>query len=210
MNNHADISQLILDKAMELAGGKSWETLRLYEVAEALEISLDDIRQHYPQKDDLVDAWFDRADQAMLVFASSGQLQQYPIRERIKQVYMAWLGSLAPYRKVTGDMLLYKLEPAHIHLQFLGLLRISRTVQWMREAIMSNTTHLCRISEEVGLTSIYVATFIYWLGDDSFESKKTQAFLEKQLIRAESLIKRLSWFTPREHTPTHGTSTSAG
>jgi len=210
MNNHADISQLILDKALELAGYKSWETLRLYEIAEALEISLDDIRQYYPQKDDLVDAWFDRADQAMLLFASSGQLQQYPIRERIKQVYMAWLSSLAPYRKVTGDMLLYKLEPAHIHLQVLGLLRISRTVQWMREAIMSNTTHFCRISEEVGLTSLYVATFIYWLGDDSFESKRTQVFLERQLLRAESLINRLKWFTPKEHPPTPELSKSVG
>ena len=37
-------SDLILDKALELAELKSWENLRLHDIASALEVSLDEIR----------------------------------------------------------------------------------------------------------------------------------------------------------------------
>lgn len=57
-------------------------------------------------------------------------------------------------------MLLYKLEPGHIHLQIGGLQRISRTVQWWREAARRKSLHLARITEESLLTGAYLRTFI--------------------------------------------------
>ena len=54
----------ILDKALEMGEAGQWEDVRLHAVADALDISLDEVRMHYAQKDDLVEAWFDRADQA--------------------------------------------------------------------------------------------------------------------------------------------------
>ena len=38
------------------------------------------------------------------------------------------------YIYITRGMLAYKLEPGHLHLQLPGLVRVSRTVQWFREA----------------------------------------------------------------------------
>ena len=84
-------------------------------------------------------------DRAMLGHARNPDLHHLNAEQRLESCLLAWLGSLAAHRSVTGQMLLYKLEPGHIHLQVLGLMRISRTVQWWREAAGRQTQHLCRI-----------------------------------------------------------------
>jgi len=187
MTDTPHTAEQILNTALSLAETHSWERLHLFQIAAVLEITLEDIHRHYAQKDDLVEAWFDRADRAMLAFASQGALLDLTPHERFKRVMWAWLDALAAHRRVTGDMLLYKLEPAHPHLQIQGLLRISRTVQWMREAIASHTTHLRRITEEVVDTGIYLSTFLYWLRDDSVGFTKTHRFLDRQLARTAHL-----------------------
>ena len=181
MSNQTNLANRILDQALELAEASSWETLRLHEVADALNISMDDIRRCYPQKDDLVEAWFDRADQAVLENPPIENFRKLPPPERIHQVIMTWLDALAKHRRLTRQMLMYKLEPGHIHLQALGIMRISRTVQWFREAAYLETKNMQRIIEEVSLTTIYLASFTRWLCDDSPHSQNTQACLDSLL-----------------------------
>ncbi len=190
MAGHADLPRTILDTALSLAEQSSWEALRLHDVASALHISLDEIRQHYPQKDDLVEAWYDRADSAMLRSVADPGFLQLPMQERLHKVMMAWFDALAQHKKISSDMLLYKLEPGHVHLQVLGILRISRTVQWFREAAQQDATHLQRILEEIGLTSIYLMTFLYWINDRSENQRRTRTFLRDKLECAEHCAKR--------------------
>lgn len=179
------LAEEILNTALQLADTGSWETTHLFDVAEELKISLDQIREYYPQKDDLVEAWFDRADRAVLSMVPAQDFMSLPEKDRLHNVIMTWLDALLPYRQVTREMLYYKLEFGHIHLQILGLLRISRTVQWFREAARVHSTHLRRILEEVGTTSIYLVTFSRWLFDDSQGSENTRQLLEKLLKKAE-------------------------
>ena len=190
MATEPDLAATILDTALQLAEEKSWEKLRLQDIAAQLDINLDDIRKHYAQKDDLVDAWFDRADSYMLQAASNPEVLQLEMPARLHFIIMSWLDALAPHQQATTDMLWYKLEPAHIHLQLQGVLRISRTVQWFREAANQDSTHVHRILEEVGLTSIYVATFIHWMNDHSEKQQRTRVFLTKRLSGAENFVKR--------------------
>ncbi len=56
----------IVDCALDLAGRKSWESLRLHDVAAELQLSLNDVRAYFREKEDITDAWFDSADAAML------------------------------------------------------------------------------------------------------------------------------------------------
>lgn len=191
MNTEADLAVTILDTALQLAEEKSWERLRLQDIAHQLNISLDDIRSLYAQKDDLVEAWFDRADSSMLQAAASPEVKQLDMPAKLHLIIMAWLDALAPYRQVTTDMLWYKLEPAHLHLQIQGMLRISRTVQWFREAAEQDSTHLRRILEEVGLTSIYVATFLHWMNDTSQQQQRTRDFLANRLNDAQNCANQL-------------------
>ncbi|MCG8035949.1 MAG: TetR/AcrR family transcriptional regulator, partial [Candidatus Thiodiazotropha taylori] len=125
-----ELAEKILDFAVRMAEQSSWEAIRLHQVAQEMEIDLQSVQRYYRQKDDLVEAWYDRADRAMLADAAEQDYQWLTPRERIHRSIFCWLRSMQTHRKVSREMLGYKFELGHIHLQVLGLLRISRTVQW--------------------------------------------------------------------------------
>lgn len=177
----------IVNAAVELGEQKSWEAVRLHDVAAALGITLDDVRVHFREKEDIVDAWFERADSAMLKMAQASDFSFLTPRQRLHRLIMTWLASLYPYRKTTRQMIYGKLEPGHLHVQIPGLMRISRTVQWMREAAERDATYLRRALEESALTSIYLATFVHWMNDSSSGSSRSSRFLDGCLSVAERL-----------------------
>jgi AcrR family transcriptional regulator len=189
------LADRILDTAVRLAEGSSWESVRLYHVATEMGMDLEVIHHFYRQKDDLVEAWYDRADRAMLADAALPDYLSLTTRERLHRSIMRWLMSMQRHRRVSRDMLMYKLELGHVHLQVLGLLRISRTVQWMLESAHRDAVHLHRVVEEIGLTNIYLASFTYWLFDDSNNAEKTRRLLDRFLHRAETVAKFLTPFS---------------
>ncbi len=164
MNRKAGISRdAIVDAALELADADHWERVRLHDVAARLGCSLDDIRAHFAEKESIVDAWFDRADAAMLNMGSESGTDSDPFMERVE----AWLAALAPYRRVTREMILTRLEPGHVHHQFPMLLRVSRTVQWMREAAGLQESFVARAFAETVCTARFLRRFARWLGVDA-------------------------------------------
>ena len=134
MTDQPDIREAIVDKAVAIAEHSSWEAVRLFDIAAELNITLDDVRRYFREKEDLIDAWFDRADGVMLNVSEQEDFLSQSPRERLYQLIMAWLDALAAHRIVTRQMIGAKLEPGHIHIQIPAIMRISRTVQWMREA----------------------------------------------------------------------------
>lgn len=209
-----DSIEKILDAALKLADQYSWEAVRLHDVATATRMTLDEVRHHVREKEQLSDAWFDRADAAMLQDAATPEFLQLTSHERLHRVIMTWLGALAAHRRVTRQIILSKCELGHIHIQVPGVLRISRTVQWMREAAHRDATHVHRALEETILTSIYLTTFLHWMVDDSANSARTRTLLHWLLHRAEQLANHLPWFlpdlrsrlttSPEEHPPQPG------
>jgi rpsU-divergently transcribed protein len=177
----------IINSALELGKQQSWEAVRLYAVAEATGISLNKERTYFREKEELVDAWFDRADSAMLQETERPDFKTLDSRQRLHRLIMTWLATLAPYRNVTSQMIYGKMEPGHLHVQIPGILRISRTVQWIREAAQLDATYVRRALEETGLTSIFLMTFFYWMKDNSSESEKTSRFLDTLLGAGEKL-----------------------
>ncbi|MFQ6021719.1 MAG: TetR/AcrR family transcriptional regulator [Acidiferrobacterales bacterium] len=191
MPKKVDIKDRIIDTALALAEARSWEAVRLHDVGAALDLSLNDIRAHFREKEELVEAWFDRADRAMLEDAATAEFQALPARQRVHRAIMTWLAALAPHRKVTREMIWGKLEPGHLHVQIPALMRISRTVQWLREAAHRDVTFLRRALEETGLTTIYLMTFFYWMRDESGNAVRTSQFLDRLLTNAETLSHRV-------------------
>lgn len=177
----------IVDTAVELGEQRSWEAVRLHDIAASLGITLDDVRTYFREKEDIVDAWFERADSVMLKAAEVSDFSYLTPRQRLHRLIMAWFSALYPYRKATRQMIYGKLEPGHIHIQIPELMRISRTVQWMREAAGRDATYIRRALEETGLTTIYLAAFLRWMNDNSSDSARTSRFLEGCLSLAENL-----------------------
>ncbi len=185
MNADPELKERIVDTALSLAAGRSWEAVRLHEVAAAAGLTLEDVHAYFREKEDVAEAWFDRADRAMLQELTGSAFLALPTRERLHRAIMAWLTALAPYRRVTRQMILGKLEPGHLHIQIPALMRVSRTVQWIREAAHRDATFVQRALEEVATTSIYLTTFGYWMWDDSSGSTATARLLQRLLGIAE-------------------------
>lgn len=78
-------------------------------------------------------------------------------------------------------MLLYKLELGHVHLQVGALLRVSRTVQWWREAARRHNLHLARVAEESLLSAVILRTFVHWLRHPEVADADVRALLRRQL-----------------------------
>jgi len=180
-----EAKERIVDAALALAEERSWERVRLYEVADVLGMRLEEVRRHFREKEEVAEAWFDRADRALLEAADSEAFRRLPPRDRVHRAIMGWLDALSPHRRITREMVQNKLEPGHVHVQLAGLLRVSRTVQWVREAARRDASHGWRALEESVLTSIYLATFAYWLYDDSSSAQRTRRFLDRLLAGAE-------------------------
>ncbi|NIR28912.1 MAG: TetR family transcriptional regulator [Gammaproteobacteria bacterium] len=182
-----EMRERIVDAALELGEALGWEAVRLYDVAEAAGLGLEDIRRHFKEKEAITDAWFDRADRALLEAAGDPEVMALPSRERLHRLIMAWLEALAPHRRVTREIIWNRLEPGHLHVQLPSVLRISRTVQWIREAARREATFLRRAIEETALTGIFVTTFCYWLRDDSQDLRDTRRVLDGLLGALERL-----------------------
>lgn len=179
--------EAIVDAALACAERTSWEAVRLHQVAADLGVTLNEVRAHFREKEDIVDAWFDRADAAMLDIAARADWRRVPATVRLERVIMAWYDALAPHRRVTRQMILNKLEPGHVHYQINGLLRVGRIVQWMREAAGRSAPLAWRAFEETALTGLYLASFACWMYDDSPASARTRAFLRARLDAAGRL-----------------------
>ncbi|MFN4116951.1 MAG: hypothetical protein ACK4F7_10705, partial [Inhella sp.] len=106
----------IVDMTLRLGDERGWSALHLHEIATALQLPLAELVRHYPQQDAIAEAWFDRADAGLLACAERpGWAMERP-RQRLLQAMLAWLDVLAPHRRLTAEMLGYKLQPEHLHL----------------------------------------------------------------------------------------------
>jgi AcrR family transcriptional regulator len=189
-DDDAALAGRILEVALILGERSGWDALHLHDIADDMGIGLDEIHRHYRQKDDLAEAWFERADLALVRASAREGWAALSRRERLEQAILAWLEALAPHRQLTAQMLRYKLQPEHLHLQLQGLLHISSTVQWIRESARLPEAGWRREVEEVVLTGIFISTFGFWLRDRSPDACRSQAWLERQLRWAERLALR--------------------
>ena len=68
-----------------------------------MEIGLADIYRHYRHKDDLAEAWFGRADLALVCATQREGWHSLSTRARLSLAILAWLEALAPRRRLTAE-----------------------------------------------------------------------------------------------------------
>lgn len=186
-DTRADRRQQIIALTLTQADEVGWEAVRLHRVAEALGLSLAEIRAEFRDQDAIAEAWLAQADRAMLAPPEEG-CRALPPPERIERALWRWLEALAPHKRVTGQILLGKLYPGHPHFVAALVFRLSRTVQWLREAALLDGAPPRRQIEEIGLTWLFVATVARWATDTSPGQARTRAFLKARLANADRLL----------------------
>ncbi|WDE07453.1 TetR/AcrR family transcriptional regulator [Thalassomonas viridans] len=193
MNNQQPDPQAILDKAIELAGVSSWENFSLLELASGLHCDLSHIKHYFRSKDDMAEALFNRADKVML--ATHSRASFLSVDEALVSAIMCWFECLSPHKPLVREILAYKLEPGHFHLQAHGLTRISRTVQWFLHVSGRSYSGINRILDEIAVTQAYLISFSFFLFDNSDKHQATRNLLTrliKKITRTEAFIARLS------------------
>ncbi len=176
---------LVLERAIALAEKSSWEAFSLTELAALLECSLSDIKRFYRSKDDMAEAFFNRADDAMLSLSTAVEYRNLTSDDKLFECIMAWFEYLTPYRPLVREMLAYKLEPGHFHLQAHGITRVSRTVQWFLEASDRKNTGIKRIADEIAVTSAYLTSFSFFLFDESKQHTNTRSLLKSLISKID-------------------------
>ena len=180
------VKRHIVAAALRLGGqAGSWDKVHVHDVAREAGVTLEELSRHFGDKDAIAEGFFDIADAAVRALPRQPSWRELPVRERLERVIWTWLEALAPHRALVGEMLLYKMHPEHVHLQARGVMRISRTVQWLRETAMLPSVGWRREVEEAGLTSIYLATFACWLSDTTAGAERTRGLLQRLLGRAD-------------------------
>ena len=170
-------AESILQMALALASKNSWEQLTFQQLATSLGISLVTLKTYYRSKDDLAEALFELADTAMLNTTEHDEYPMWDSNEKLFNCIINWFEFLKPYKAIVKDILLYKLEPGHFHLQAHGITRISRTVQWFREVAQRPQKGFKVALDEVAITSLYLASFAFFLQDNSDGNLATRKFL---------------------------------
>ena len=188
MNTQQPDRDDIVDTALALAEQSSWESLRLHNIAAAAGVDLATLHKHFREKEEIAEAWFDRADRGMLAVAGAPGFADAAGDDRVQILIVSWLDVLGAHRRVTRQIIFGKLEFGHLHVQIPALLRISRTVQWLREAATRDATGLARALDETGLTAIFVTTFARWLSDDSPDARATRRLLARLLQAAHCCL----------------------
>ena len=184
-----DLAGQILEAALDRAGEVGWDAVRLVDIAADLGVPASDVLALYRDKDAVADAWFGRALAAMLAVPGEGFAELPPDR-RVEACLLAWFGALAPRRAVTVQMLRGKLHAGHPHHWVPMAFNLSRTIHWLREAAALPAAYGTRRAqlEEIGLTTLFLATLAVWSRDDSDGQQRTREILRRRLDQAERIL----------------------
>ncbi len=186
-----DLKERIVDAAFARGAEVGWARVRLHDVARDLGVPLRAIYPYFTDLDAVGEAMLGRADRAMLDAAAARGFNRLEPKVRVERLIQAWLAALDPHRREVRAFLRYKFAAAHIHLRAALIVRLSRTIQWLREAARFDAIGFRHDLEEVGLTALFVATVLAWLGDASPGGKRSRAFLVRALVTADRAMARL-------------------
>ncbi len=187
----------ILDAALEMACKRdNWYDLNLVELAKYCGTSVNNIRHYYSDTNAIANAWFSRALEAMLS-AELESIEALPVKERLEFIIWRWFEALAPYHRVTTQILGAKLHLPHIHHWVPMAFDLSRLVQFWREAAGLYADGQRRQIEEIVLTGIFLATLRAWCQDESSQQSQTHSRLLVLLARAERSA--AFWFSDNSH-----------
>ena len=180
----------IVDTAIAMADETGWSGVRLRRVADELGVPLSEVRRHFRDLDAVADAWFERANQAMLA-PTERYFADLPARQRLYALLLRWFDALAAHRRVSGEMIAAKLYLPHPHHWVPLIFNLSRTIQWLRDAAGLDAAGRRRQIEEIGLSALFLATLAVWTRDDTPDQERTRAFLDRALARADGAMARL-------------------
>ncbi len=143
---------------------------------------------------DMIDGWFETVDTAMLAHLPEKKLAAIKVRERITALVEARLANLAPWReslrRAQAVMAVPTNTPRALHLGW-------RAVDAMWRAAGDTATDYNHYTKRAILGSVYAATLIVFVNDESEDWAETRAFLGRRIEGIMKFEKAKTQFSAR-------------
>lgn len=174
----------IFEAAMALAAERRWRDVRLVDIADEAGVSLATVAAAFPSKESLVRELSRRADAAMLAGADGAAGE--PQHDRLHDALMRRLDALKPYKRAVASIARDSAAP--LDALCTGT-RLCRAMGLALEAAGIGADGPFGRMRASGLTAIYTGALVTWLRDDTEDSSRTMAALDRALRFAEGLAR---------------------
>jgi AcrR family transcriptional regulator len=178
----------IIDALMGLAADMRWDQITLNAIAERAEVSLADLRDHYPSKGAILGGFAKRIDRIVLEGTDRDMLGE-PARERVLDVMMRRLDALQPYKAALKEVRdAARRDP--LMLAALNQLALN-SWRYMLAAADIETEDELGLVRIQGAALVFVRTLDTWFDDAGEDMSRTMARLDKELGNGEKVMGRL-------------------
>lgn len=174
-----DVRALLAAALPADAAFDGWTMAALEASAARLSVDLDVARLAFPDgAGQMIAAWFAQIDAAMLATFSPAQLAEMKIRERITALVEARLAILAPHREALRRAQTWLANPRHAkQAAQLGW----RAADKMWRAAGDQSADYNHYTKRAILGSVYMATLLVFVNDESEDWADTRAFLARRI-----------------------------
>ncbi len=188
MVRKADRPRHIIDAALTLAADDRWSSTGMRDIADTAGVSLAELHDLFTSKTAIVRAWSDAIDTEILTATPALDPEDSP-RDRLFDVLMRRFDAMKDNRDGVAAI-----AEASLRDPLAGLCLSSgmlQSMRWMLEAANIKATGPKGRMLARGLAAVWLATLRVWLNDDSEDMARTMAALDRNLSRAERLVKLL-------------------
>ncbi len=172
----------ILEAALLHAPFDGWTDRTLERAARDAGVDVATARRLFPRGGDGLLEWLDDwADRRMLAAVAEEDLAALPLHRRIARLAWARFTVLGPHREALRRAVVAKGLPHNLPG---GLQALWRTVDriWKAAGVReAEDRGLSRYTRRALLAAVLVATFFYWLEDETDDFTATRAFLDRRL-----------------------------
>ena len=183
----------VLDVAVGLIAEKGWLDLSLSELAQASDVSLDQLYDSFRRKNDILWSLQKRLDSEALKEIEPEDLEGEPARDRLFDVLMTRFEVMAPYKytlEVISEDLLQDPRAlmgwAHNEMQ---------SLRWMLDAAGLSARGFSGLARLHGLAAVWAECFHTWLKDEP-GMPQTMALLDQRLAKGEKWMLRGQKYLP--------------
>ncbi|MGL5138686.1 MAG: TetR/AcrR family transcriptional regulator [Beijerinckiaceae bacterium] len=178
----------IIDALMTLAGESRWDEITLPMIANRAEVSLADLRDHYPSKGAILGGFARRIDRIVLDGTGPDMLGE-PARERVLDIMLRRLDALTPYKAaLKGIMAAARRDP--LMLAPLNQLALNSWRYMLAVADIDTEDDLGLVRVQ-GAALVFARTLEVWFEDEDAGLARTMARLDKELGMGERVMGRI-------------------
>lgn len=178
----------VIIAAFDLAKSPGWDDVSLRDIADAAGCSLADVMEHFDDKADILNVFFQHVDRAMLDAAGDVEREQTP-RDAVFEVIMSRFDLMAPYK--AGLRSIMDASPASLMPDPTLMRMTMKTQNKIMQAAGLSSAGGPALVRQLGLARVYDQVFRIWLHDDDAGMARTMAALDKRLRRGEQTLRTL-------------------